>query len=183
MADKGLIEIRFNEEVVQGVKHKFFGVSRSLPRILSRAINRTTKEGKTNIARWVSSSTGLEGFDPDRGIKLTKATLSHWESQLRISKARIPLIHFGAKETETGVYYTIDKKSGRKIIRSAFIDTMPDGHRGVFKRRGRDQLPIRELFGPSLGVLIKDAPQVADEILEKNLDVQVGLVLAKGRAG
>jgi hypothetical protein len=35
----------------------------------------------------------------------------------------------------------------RTLIPGAFIATMPNGHKGVFKRLGKGRLPIKELLG------------------------------------
>lgn len=60
---------------------------------------------------------------------------------------RIPLKKFGARQTKKGVSYRISKTEGRKKIASAFIVTKLGGH--VFKRVGKQRLPIQKLFGPS----------------------------------
>ncbi|AXL51343.1 hypothetical protein DSC91_003968 [Paraburkholderia caffeinilytica] len=54
-------------------------------------------------------------------------------------------------------------KNGRKLLRHAFIATMPNGHRDIFKREGSGHqrvtkkgrsymsgLPIRSLYGSSI---------------------------------
>lgn len=71
------------------------------------------------------------------------------------------LINYGARQGKGGV--SVQVKTGRKVLRHAFIATMPNGHRGVFERTGnqhkkvvrngktvRSGLPIKELFGPSI---------------------------------
>ena len=70
-------------------------------------------------------------------------------THIRSSRRPIPLIDFpSTRQTATGV---ATRAWGRpQVIRSAFIATMPTGHRGVFRRSSRTRLPIRELWGPHI---------------------------------
>ena len=75
---------------------------------------------------------------------------------------RIPIMAMKAKQTRKGVTYRSQGK--RKLIPSAFIATMPSGHRSVYKRKGKPRLPIAKLYGPSIPkVFVKDAVNRAME--------------------
>lgn len=185
MAQEGLVKITFGEEQrvspLQNFRNVILGLHRSLPAILSRAVNRTASDGSTQVAREISDVTTLKPDDITAGIVLTKATLTHWEAQLGISAVRIPLIRFDAQQETVGVSYVIDGRSGRQTIGAAFLATMSGDDRGVFKRRSALRLPIFELFGPSLSKLFEKTPGIADELLEKNILIQVDAVLKRGR--
>ncbi len=197
MADKGLIQIRFEQEEVNKIRDNFFGIPRAMPRLMSRAINRTGREGKTQIARWVSRTAGLHGFDVESGITLTKATLNHWEAQLRISGVPIPLIFFSDQLIDNiSATKTKEAFGRRRLVGKAFKATMPSGHTGIFKRIDRrdvnkwpewykqhPNLPISELRGPSLGELSETFPEVLAAILERHIIIQIGLKLDERRVG
>jgi hypothetical protein len=53
---------------------------------------------------------------------------------LRATGAQVTLINYGATQTKRGVSVCV--KNGRKLLRHAFIATMPNGHKGVFEREG-----------------------------------------------
>ena len=104
---------------------------------LLRALKRGTKSARTHAARVVSKDIGLKVGDVRKRIRLKEPNGQTLTGELRADLKRIPLIKF---------------KGGRKRRpRHAFVATMPTGHEGIFKRRGRSRLPIRELFGPSVG--------------------------------
>ncbi len=54
-------------------------------------------------------------------------------------------------------------KARRKAIRGAFIARMAAGHVGVFQRKGKERLPIKELYGPSLAGMLEN-PEVNERI-------------------
>lgn len=74
-------------------------------------------------------------------------------------------------------------------MESAFIATMPSGHKGVFRRKGPSRLSIIELRGPSVGGIFRGAAGIARRVtkqayqkLERNIDDQVKLALAQWSA-
>lgn len=185
---KGLVEIKFDSKKLRQIQSMLSSYPRALPKVMSRAINRTASSARTQTARKISEIVRLKVSTIRKRVSLEKASYTRWIATLGISGYRIPLINFGAKQTRTGVSYTIDKKSGRKKLAHAFVATMSSGHKGVFKRKGEDRLPIVELYGPSLGVIFEGASGLAAEIthdayreLGKNIDQQVALILKRAR--
>jgi hypothetical protein len=153
------------------------GLGQSAPLILSRAINRAATSGKTAMARAIAADTGIRNKVVADEIKILKATRKEPKAVIEIRGRRIPLIEFKARGPEPsrgkgrGVSYTLP--TGRGRVANAFIATMPQGHRGVFKRLQTPRLPIKELFGPSLPhVFEKFLPTfsaAAQESLVKNI--------------
>lgn len=130
------------------------------PRALVRALNRSMASARTAMTRAIASDTGLKAGDARSAMVLRNASFSSLTASLTASSKRIPLIQFKARGPEPsrgrgrGVSYQLP--GGRNIIPNAFITTVGSGHRGVFVRVGKGRLPIRELFGPSVGrVFIK----------------------------
>ncbi len=131
-------------------------------------------------------------------IRVELATPERLRARLYANAKRIPLIELGAKgpEPSRGRGRGVSVKGqggGRRTIANAFIATMRSGHRGVFERaagasgrRGapphRSQLPIRELFGPSIWKVFTKYEHVGlergREALIKNLQSEFRFVLA-----
>ena len=141
---------RYREDVVQ--------------RAVVSALNRCVEMARTDASKELRS----EGYNiKSAAIKaaasVRKASSGHLVATLSLSRKPIALIAFGAKQKGDGVSVKIHKKAN--VIRHAFIATMPSGHTGVYlrknggkhvyKRKGgklvSSQLPIRELYGPSVG--------------------------------
>lgn len=61
-----------------------------------------------------------------------------------------------------GVYVAITGGK-RKLFRGAFVAKMKSGHVGIFRRKGRTRLPIRQMFTGTVADTVRDsAPAIAD---------------------
>jgi len=190
MAEK-LVEIEYDEARLARVRKMLRDIPQGMPRVMSRAINRTTTSARTEIARRISGQVKIKISDVRKGITIHKATYSRWQATLNLFTRRIPLIKFGARQLKKGVSYQISKIEGRKRITEAprpFIQTMPSSHVGVFRRTGPQRLPIVQLMGTSIGSVFEHGGTVAPDVqketskkLEKNIDDQVKLILARKR--
>lgn len=136
-----------------------------------RAINAALGQGNTLMARLVATDTGLKVSDVKKRMYVVQASYTTPTGKLATkSLSRIPLMVFGA----TGPVPSRGKGRGvtariggsRKTYPHAFIAGVTTGHEwvvhtGVFVRVGRTRLPIKQLYGPSLGhVFVKQRPQV-----------------------
>jgi len=133
---------------------------------LLRALNRGISAAQTVMTREIGRDMGLKAGDVRDRLRLRNATLGTLEAMLGASLKQIPLIKFDARGSEPsrgkgrGVSYKIGQ-GGRSRFEQAFIATMGGQHRGVFVRKASlarrsagawsKNLPIKELFGPSVG--------------------------------
>ena len=187
---EGLVQIEFEKYRLQKIERMLRGIPNAMPKVISRAINRTATPAKTQTAREISKDAALKIGDIKKSITLVKATYNRWQAEIGISRKRIQLKKFGAKQTKKGVSYKVRKKGKREKIEHAFIQTLSSGHEGVFKRKGEGRLPIVQLFGPSLGYVFEEAGSIAADVtksayekLRANIDSQVKFLLARRNAG
>jgi hypothetical protein len=162
-----------------------------------RALNRAITSANVVMVRAIAGDLGVKQGTVKERIRIEQATPERLRARLYANAKRIPLIDFGAKGPEPsrgkGRGVTVKGAGGRRTIPNAFIATMKSGHRGVFQRvagssgrRGpapnRSQLPIRELFGPSIWQVFKKYENVGlergREALIKNLQSEFRFVLA-----
>lgn len=179
-----MIEIKFDKKKLKAIERQLAAVPRALPKVMSRALNRTATSARTATSRSLAKQTGLKVKDVRSRIRIERASYSHWRSAIRVSTERLPLLAFRARQTRRGVSYRTD--SGGEMLPHAFIATMSSGHRGVFKRRTAARLPIVELRGPSLGQVFSDADAETQRLytqarakLEKNIAEQVKLIVQR----
>lgn len=151
-------------------------------RAVVRALNRAIGSAQTVEKRAIADDTGLKQADVVKALTLKKANAGYLTASLSADLKRIPLYAFKARGPfpsrgkGRGVSYSLP--GGRGSIPNAFIATVdsPSGgeHTGVFARAGKDRLPIRERFGPSVGhVFIKYRPEAtarAQEIFVSNFE-------------
>ncbi|HXV60648.1 MAG TPA: phage tail protein [Vicinamibacteria bacterium] len=150
-----------------------------------RSVRRGTQSAHTLSGRLVAREMGLKVGVAKKAIEATEPTFTNLEGQIRASRKPIPLIQFGAKGPRPsrgrgrGVTVRISGKT-RRYAR-AFITTV-GRHEGVFERRpGAGRLPIRELFGPSVGDVFRgkqnEILRHGAETVVKEMRRQIGNIL------
>ena len=133
-----------------------------LKKATSRALNKVAAMAKTQAAREIRTA----GYNIKLGaikkqLIIRKASSGELQAYLKAQGKPIPLINYGARQTASGV--SVNVKGSRKMIKGAFIATMPTGHKGVYVRVGAGHkrvmkngkvvwtgLPIKQLFGPGI---------------------------------
>ncbi|HET6442536.1 MAG TPA: phage tail protein [Phycisphaerae bacterium] len=182
------LEIRVDERKLKGIERMLVGIPRGLPKVITRALNKTGAHARTETVRAITRKVAMRQTDVRKDVTLRRASWRYWVATIRIKGRRVPLIRFGARQVKRGTTYKIERGGGRATAPHAFIATMPSGHVGVFKRKAGPRLPIGELKGPSVVSVFEKAPGLAARMmadagrrLETEMDRQVGVLLAKGR--
>lgn len=157
------------------------------PVAVVRALNKSIASGRTIMAREMSQDLGLKVGTVREAIKVREASQGRLEAKLATSMKRIPISEFSptgpdpSRGKGRGITYRMQGQ--RKLLPHAFFSTMASGHRGVFLRKGKARLPIREAFGPSLGhVFLKFRPMGiarCAEQLRKNLVAEFRFVMSR----
>lgn len=194
------VSVKLDERQMRRVQRLLREVPREVPKIMSRALNKTAKSSKAEIARLIAAKAKIPQKGVKKGIRMKKATRNRWLATLNITSRRIPLIYLKASKTKKGVTYRgpgdvyahkQKVEAGGGFIPSAFKQAMPgSGHKGIFLRRTKKRLPIDELFGPSPAELFEGVKGIAKQVmrstnekLSKNIDAQINYVLEKRKAG
>jgi hypothetical protein len=142
-----------------------------------RALNRALTSGRAEMARRVAKGMGMKVGDAKEAIFTRQASAGKLSVSLVASKKRRPLYDFKAKQTGRGVSF-VGAGGARQVVPGAFMTGVQTGHAGsahsgVFMRRGKARLPIRELYGVSIGHVFEQhreaVTQVMREVFEKNL--------------
>ncbi len=133
-------------------------------REMARAINRAAKiHYKRDVLPTIRKNLNRPTGYIKRYIRLGKrATASSLTVKLSVEKAKRPnLSEFSMRDTDRGVSYKISRRDGRKTISDAFVmNSKYDQGRQVFRRAGRNKLPIIQLKGVSVwGVVTENKLQ------------------------
>ena len=121
----------------------------AFPRAGASALNKMATQAKTEASRRVRARYNIKKSDLDSNFKMKRANINHLESSVTASGKRLPLIDFGARQRKVGVSVMVIRGQ-RKVVAHAFITTMRSGHEGVFRRTGKERLPIQELVSLSV---------------------------------
>jgi hypothetical protein len=188
-----LIDIKLNDAELRKLEMMLRGIPNALPKVISRGINRAASPTKGEISKGIREEINATAKRVNERLKLTPATYQKWFASIHISSARLPLMTFGAKRTAKGVSYKIKKDGGRQMIPHTFIAGVTTGHedvehKGVFVRRGKVRLPIRELWGPSIGAVFQGSELFINRIknnavqrLEHNINEQIKYLMSLRR--
>ena len=60
----------------------------------------------------------------------------------------------------------VKKAHGRKIIPGSFVARMKSGHAGVFRRKRRARLPIKQFYGPRVPDILSNK-NVRERVLDE----------------
>jgi hypothetical protein len=112
---------------------------------------------------------GIASADLKQSFSIVPATEGHLEATLACRGRPLKLIAFNPRQDQEGVAAQIAGHT--EEYRHAFITTVPrTGHRGVFHRKGRQRLPIAEVYGPSIpGMMARRdvLPPVTEELRDR----------------
>jgi hypothetical protein len=136
---------------------------RSLESALERALSKSGSDAvralKAESNRRVRTKKRFKVAFLNKSLPVTYPTskeISRLAWRMDVSGALVPVAAFPHRQTKKGVSVAINVSS-RKTIRSAFIATMRSGHEGVFVRRGKKHLPIREAFTTRVSDVFMDS--------------------------
>lgn len=162
------IDVKFRLKIPREIKNLRQVLGKSLQKVTAQALNTTATQGRTQSIRSIATELNVrKGLLREKNriviIKTFKSIpIARMKAIIKYSNKPLGIIDIiGVRQIKRkggGVAVTIKKRKGRRLIRRAFIATMPTGHRGVFVRtnprrasegKRDDRLPIRELFTSS----------------------------------
>lgn len=150
----------------------------------ARSLSRAANSAKTAMVKPMAAAIGAKQADMKRFVFTTPATPTSLVARIYpTGYAGIPLIQLGATGPEPSRGQGHGVSTRTVAYPSAFIATMPSGHRGVFLRKGTKRLPIKEVKSipiPQLFAQFRDVGVArAAEALKTNLAADLKFALKK----
>lgn len=162
-----------------------------------RALNKTATSVRKNSGVEVRKVLNLKAATVKQQLGIKKANAANPVASITSTYKAVPVISFnGVRQTKKGVSVKLRKDKPRLLFKGAFIGTMPNGRKGVFRRsskatrysKGRPKtsspnLKIQEMKGPTVqGVFVEKLDLLVAQgnpILDKNLNREIDYVLRK----
>lgn len=155
-----------------------------------RVVQRAALAGKSEAIKQAKNKYNLKTEEITKTFKLIKPTKDNPISELISTGKRIRLIKFkvtpkAVPKKRKNIKVSVLKAQGMKTLKSAFIAKMPNGITGIFEREGRERVPLRQLFGPSVPQLFRDETiktaikEKAKEVLEKRIVHELNRVVGE----
>lgn len=140
-------------------------ISKVIPKATSAALNRAGQRAKTEAVRKTREIYNITAKTINQTIRIKRSTVSNLTLELKSKGPNIPLIRFKTTPSKPSarqpkVLKAAVKKGAKKPIPGAFV-AQAGAHIGVFERKGRGRLPIVELRGPAVPVMMNN-----DEVVE-----------------
>lgn len=162
-----------------------------------RALNKTATQGRNTSSRTIRKTLNVKAGDVKRLLRIERANTSSMTSAVQATYKKIPLIRFNnvRQLKRGGVSAKIRKDQAPLRLRSAFIATMPSGHRGVFYRRGAKRImqsgrykgrmrqpiyqahgpTVQEIFGERLPLIVRQTEPVLLQIFDRELNYELNV--------
>ncbi|SMG65602.1 prophage LambdaW5, minor tail protein Z_ [methanotrophic bacterial endosymbiont of Bathymodiolus sp.] len=125
-----------------------------------RALNKTARWMRTHIARQAAQSLNVRVGTIRKELVLLRAKGSNPYAGVAIGKASgvIKASELGSpRQNKQGTCV------GKRQFDRSFMATMPSGHRGVFRRKGKSRLPIQEVQLVTTGRIANVMEELADK--------------------
>ena len=138
MAD---VAIKFDEAKLRMVRDILADIPRAMPKVMSRALNKTGTSSKAEIVRLIAKRSKLKQKDVKKSIRVKKATYNRWRYDINIWGRGIPLIRFRARERKKKVTIKTTLRQAMFLFYKVFRPRF--GLQAVFKK----QYTIRRKLG------------------------------------
>jgi hypothetical protein len=162
------------------------------PAAIARAENRTGVNVRAAMVPAIAADMGISAARVRSRIDLRNATPNRLVMTIGASARQLPLVEFGARgpvpSRGKGTGVTTTNPGGAKRYPHAFLATVrigdPAQRYGVFERKGRARMPIRQLYGPSIWHVFGKHEALgqarATEMFPKNLEHEIAFEASKG---
>ncbi|SFA91615.1 Prophage minor tail protein Z (GPZ) [Cohnella sp. OV330] len=166
-----------------------------VPKAYYRAMNRATQRVRTESGREVSRIYHVRAGDVKNTVSIKRGSARSMVSEVRWKGGNIPLFKFRTNPNKPRdpmrpppkILKAAVKRAGLKPVKGAFIARVgAGGHIGAFKRAGRRRLPIEELYGPAVPIMVgeehvlNNLGDIAETEVKKRLDHEIKRILEKG---
>jgi hypothetical protein len=203
------ITVTLDRADLNKLEYTLSGIKNGARDALRIALNKTLDGTATDAAKILSAKINLTQKVIKANFRKFKATNDNLGAKFESRGKKVPLVNYGARQTQKGVTVQVLKANPRKLLPHAFIATMRSGHKGAFWREWHNyglapsakpkkkipwkrmpseyRLSIHELFGPRIeDVLGKDAvfgelTDKAQARMDKELDAAINYVLLKSQ--
>jgi len=106
---------------------------------LKRTIRRMGQRFRTTATKEVRKTYNIKA---SKIKQYMRAKMDGDTFKMYIKSPTVSLMNFGARQTKKGVSVKVRKDRGRKVIKGAFIAVGKNNNLQVFKRVGKERLPI-----------------------------------------
>ncbi len=176
---RGVINIKTDR--MNEILGQFAGLKGKVPLALSRAINRSVSSAKSEAVRQARNAYTVKAATVRDTIRVSKASPNKLQAEVKSSGRSVRMYDFkvSPKNPSPRRRAPINveiRRGSRKALKGAFVARMGNGTTGVFSRSSKARLPIEQLFGPAVPVMLNndDVVNAVQERAEEQLERRIG---------
>jgi len=176
--------IEINQSDMAAVERMLSGINSGAKKAVTKAINKTVVTTKVQIKKKVGAVIRLKASRIAQDITTSKASYDNMTGKVTVGGEKIGLIQFAQKQTRVGTKVKVYKQKAAVMYKSAFKASVR-GKQHLWRRKGRERLPIVRLAGPRVSDIARDIRQLgpteteAADLLQSNLDKAVDDILRR----
>lgn len=151
-------------------------ISQKMPKAMRSALHHTGQRLQTAAIRKARQEYVIKTGDVKKygGLRVTQG---QGTITLRSRGRNIPLIKFRTTPSRSvknkpRTLKAAVKHGGKKPVRGAFVSRMSNGNVGVYRRQAKKRLPIDQLYGPAVPIMLNSARIRAE--LQQEMDERLG---------
>ena len=186
--------IEVSEETINRIHALLAGIEEADQKVLKPALTRGLMAGKTAFKSQITNVYYVTPKTIARyskvGYKQVQMSGDRLIGTIQYAGKVIPLIKFNvtpqkATYGKMPVKAAVMRNESQVEFENAFTAQMPNGHTGVYERKGETRYPIKQLYGPSAPRMAENANVlnvVADrinEVINKRIDHEIHRLLSK----
>jgi hypothetical protein len=121
----------------------------ALRRALRKAGATALRDMKSEASKRIRARKRIRSSYITRALTLRRPSggdVAGMEWALELDGKPVPLVAYPHRQGKGGVSVEVNRGK-RTLVAGSFKASMQSGHKGVFRRRGKERLPIRELLG------------------------------------
>lgn len=189
-----MIDVRGEARGVREALRRIGSLDTDVRKSFYSALNRTSQRLKTESGRKAKETYIVKSKAVTEQVVLRRGSLSNLSSELRWKGGNIPLMQFRTNpkspsaKRPRALKAAVKRAGGNKKVGGAFLARMSSGHVGVFRRSARRRLPVEELYGPAVPVMLNNPEvtehleRVAVEEMDKRIEHELNRRLGGGTA-
>ncbi|MFW6027876.1 MAG: phage tail protein [bacterium] len=172
------------ESVARSVRK---GGRRATKAAVRKAANHTVGKVNTKAGRLIAERRNLKVGEVKKGLKPFKQGKASRTAHIEATGRPVSLTKLATKPTQKKGGVSVKTRAGKSptFLEGAFVARMASGHVGVFYRRGKKRLPIREATLPSIAHTMGDVSEplrkAANEFFGSRIHHELERELAKVR--
>jgi hypothetical protein len=166
------MSVSFKADIKQVTKALSAAQKKVVPKAIASTLNRVATSVRRKLLKEIQLTTGAIQRDIKEDTYIIKSNQRKLIASIIGKATLIPVGKLNPKQTRRGV--TAGRGKTRRTYRGAFVATMRSGHAGVFLRKSKRPLPIKELFVTSVAGEMKR--KIA---IHRLMQLEAGLIFKK----